>query len=639
MKERKNYIVGTTGHIDHGKTQLSIALTGKNTDRLKEEQERNISIELGFAPFELPNKSQVSLIDVPGHEKFVHHMVAGVSGIDLVLLVIAADEGVMPQTVEHLQIINLLNIKHGIIVITKKDLVDDEMLELVQEDTEELLKNSTLKGAPFICVSNKTKEGINDLKVLIQDELSKIPERSHTGFFRMPIDRVFTLKGIGTVVTGTVLSGKMRVGEDIEIIPPSKKAHVRSIQVHSSSEEEVYAGQRVAINLAGIDLQEVTRGKSLVTPNYWTPSYRIDVKINIIDNLDFSLRQNCKVKVHTGTSEVMGELILYDRKEALSGDTIYCQIKLEEQIISSMKDNIILRRPSPATTIGGGYIIETNAVKHKYNVETVDRIKNKSKGSIEDLIIHELNTNEEVLLTSKDLSNILIVPVSIIDDSLNKLLLDNSIISILDKTTNYYILKQIYQRIVDKINDSLIKHHEKYPLKFGKLKAEFMKKIFPNTKTRIVQTFFTFIEDKKIIKINEEYISQYDFYPIVNDKLQEKVNLIEKKLLEQKFTPDTWDNLTVEFNINDTDILDLFNYLIDQKKIIKLTEKYVIHYTNFELLIKIISEFLNKEKTISLQQAKDLLQVSRKYLVPLMELLDKEKITIFRPEHSFRELR
>ncbi|OEF99265.1 selenocysteine-specific translation elongation factor [Vulcanibacillus modesticaldus] len=636
---QKHYIVGTAGHIDHGKTTLSKALTGKDTDRLKEEKARNISIELGFAPFKLPNNDYVSLIDVPGHEKFIRHMVAGVGGIDLVLLIIAADEGIMPQTKEHLQIIDLLGIEHGIIVLTKKDLVDQEFLDLVEEEVRETLKKSNLINAPIISVSSVTNEGIEELKQLIQEKLNQIPERISSGFFRMPIDRVFTLKGIGTVVTGTVYSGSVKIGQELEIMPSNHKVRIRSLQVHSNSVDEAFAGQRVAINLTGIELDEINRGDSIVTPNHWEPSKRIDVELNILDDIDFSIKQNSEVKFHIGTSEVLGTLIMYDRKEAQPGDTIYAQIKLEEPIISSRKDRFIIRRPSPSTTIGGGVVIEPNAIKHKYRQETIEQLKQKSKGTLEDLLLQQLMENEKVFLTLNDLSNTLILPENELKEELNKLKDQKKIMEFSNGKVTFFASTHVFNNLLKEIIKHLSIYHEKYPLRMGQPKAEFTKQFFTNLKPKIIQVIFLYLESEQYIKINEEYISMYDFQPTLPKHLQQKTEQLEKKLINQQLKPDSWDELTKSLEINEKDKIEIYNYLINLRKILKLTDKMVIHYQTFEKLKQEVTYFLSKEGQITLQQAKELLGVSRKYLVPLMELLDQEKVTVLRQGKNYRELR
>ncbi|WP_339063636.1 selenocysteine-specific translation elongation factor [Tepidibacillus marianensis] len=637
---RKHYIVGTAGHIDHGKTTLSKALTGINTDRLKEERERSISIELGFAPFSLPNGDQVSLIDVPGHEKFIRHMVAGVGGIDLVLLVIAADEGIMPQTKEHLQIIELLGIEHGIIVLTKKDMVDEEFLELVKEEIQETLSDTILKNAPIIAVSGITHEGIDELKHLIESMLIQIPERESAGFFRMPIDRVFTLKGIGTVVTGTVYSGNVEVAQELEIQPSNRKVRVRSLQVHSESVNEAFAGQRVAINLTGIEVDDLTRGDSVVTPEQWEPSQRVDVELHLLKDIDFSLKQNSEVKFHIGTTEVIGTVFLYDRKEALPGETIYCQIKLEEPIIASRKERFIIRRPSPSSTIGGGYVIDPNAEKHKYRQETVELLKQKSEGAVDELLLHQLESSTHVFLTLQELSTLLILPKNEIEIEIVKLLNVGNIIEFQSTSPDpFYATTRQLQRVEDKLIHALEQYHASFPLRIGQSKAELMKQFIPTLKPKMAQSVFEYWETNNVLVVKEDFVAMPTFNPQLPPAIREKANILEKKLTEQGFSPENWDELSKEVKLNEKEKNELYSFLLSQGKILKLTDKIMIHRDSFKKLKMIISDFLLKEDQITIQQAKDLLNVSRKYLVPLMELLDQEKVTVLRQGQNYRELR
>lgn len=634
----KHYIVGTAGHIDHGKTALSKVLTGKNTDRLKEEKKRNISIELGFAPFELPNGDYVSLVDVPGHERFIKQMIAGASGIDLFLLVIAADEGVMPQTVEHLQILDLLEVKQGIIVITKKDLVNKEFLAKKINEIKKMIAKTTLRSAQIISVSSLTLEGIHNLKQIIQNELTKLPERSSSGFFRMPIDRVFTLKGIGTILTGTVYSGKINIGEKVQLMPSEKTVQIRSLQVHSNSVKEVFAGQRVALNVTGINYDEIERGNSIVTPNYWTTSNRIDVRINFLDGLDLIIKQNYQVKVLIGTSEILGDLIFYDRKEINSGDTVYGQIKLDSPIICSKDDKFILRRPSPAQTIGGGIVINPNANKHKFNPESAKQIEFKSNETLGNTILNLLINKKEIFFTINEIVNDLITPESEVEKELIELLHNNKIIKFFEGNQRIFSSKQEFDALIKNITDHLTQYHEKFPLRLGQQKAEFNLLFFPNIKNKISREILLFLETNKIIKMKDEFISLADFNPHLSIHLKEKVDKIEKKLLEQDLTPNNWDDLIDNYSINEDESKELSIYLLEQNKIVKLTEKIMLHKNNYEKLINLVVEYLKKEETLTIQQAKELLQVSRKYLIPLMELLDREKITFFNRENNYRTL-
>jgi selenocysteine-specific elongation factor len=346
-------IIGTAGHVDHGKTVLTKRLTGVDTDRLKEEKKRGISIELGFAPLTLPSGIKVGLVDVPGHERFIKNMLAGIAGIDLVLLVIAADEGVMPQTREHLDIINLLEVKKGIVVVTKTDLVDAEWLELVKGEIEEVLKGTVLEHAPVVPVSALTGQGIPQLLEVIDRMALETPPKLITGKMRIPIDRVFTITGFGTVITGTLWSGRLKAGETVEILPRELTARVRNIQVHGEKVSEATAGQRVAVNLAGVETEEVFRGDVLAEPGLLTASHRIDVKLTLLKHINIALEQRVRVRIHHGTREVLGRVNLLDREELLPGENCFCQLVLETPLMALRGDHFVIRSYSPMLTKSG----------------------------------------------------------------------------------------------------------------------------------------------------------------------------------------------------------------------------------------------------------------------------------------------
>ncbi|MGB0089395.1 MAG: selenocysteine-specific translation elongation factor, partial [Planifilum fulgidum] len=385
-----HYVLGTAGHIDHGKTALTKALTGVDTDRLKEEKERRISIEPGFAPFRLPSGQKVSIVDVPGHERFIRQMVSGVAGIDLVLLVVAADEGVMPQTREHLHIIELLNIRTGVIVLTKMDVADPELIPLIEEDLRMLTKNTALEGAPICRVSARTGEGLDELVQTLDRLVSSLPPRQSEAPFRLPIDRVFTIRGAGTVVTGTVQSGSARTGDELEILPGNLRVRVRQIQVHGETVPRATAGQRAAFNLSAADADRLYRGQTLTEAGAWSVTDRLDARVKSLPDLDFTLKHRALLKLLIGTAETMAELILYDRKEWEPGEDTFVTLRLREPVVAGRGDRFILRRPSPAATIGGGEVIDPYPPKHKIRPESALWIAQRLSAGLEDRILEAL---------------------------------------------------------------------------------------------------------------------------------------------------------------------------------------------------------------------------------------------------------
>ena len=353
----KQVILGTAGHIDHGKTSLIKALTDIDTDRLKEEKERGITIELGFAHLTLPSGQLLGIVDVPGHEKFVKNMVAGATGIDLVALVIAADEGVMPQTREHLEICQLLDIKSGLVVLTKKDMVEPDWLELVREDVTDYLSGTFLEDAPIMAVSSLTGEGMEDLLKAIDVLVGEIPERDIGNFFRLPIDRVFTMRGFGTVVTGTTISGLINTGDEVTVYPTGLTFRIRGIQVHNLDTSQVRAGLRTAINLQGAEKAQLQRGNIVAAKNSLRPTYMVDVQLNLLPTFPRKLKNRAKARFHTGTSEIISTVVLLDRDELEKGENCYAQIRLDQPTALLQGDRFILRSYSPVRTIGGGKIL------------------------------------------------------------------------------------------------------------------------------------------------------------------------------------------------------------------------------------------------------------------------------------------
>ena len=347
----KRLIIGTAGHIDHGKTTLVKRLTGIETDRLKEEKQRGISIELGFAPFTLPSGQKAAIVDVPGHERFIRHMLAGAFGIDMVLFTIAADEGVMPQTREHADIIEMLGVDKGIVVITKKDMVDEEWLMLVEDDIRQYIEGGILKGAPIVAVSAVTGEGIPELLDTIEKVAESVVEKPILGYARLPIDRVFTIAGFGTVVTGTLWSGQIKVGDTLELMPVQKMVKVRTLQVHNEKVPTAYAGQRVAVNLQGIEVGDIKRGYLLADSGYLTPSHRVDTKLRLLSSSSRTLRNWNRVRFHLGTDEVLGRVVLLDRDELLPGEETFVQIVMEKPVVAYKGDPFVIRYYSPVDTI------------------------------------------------------------------------------------------------------------------------------------------------------------------------------------------------------------------------------------------------------------------------------------------------
>ncbi|MDP4125537.1 MAG: selenocysteine-specific translation elongation factor, partial [Bacillota bacterium] len=414
--DERHYLVGTAGHVDHGKTELIRALSGIETDRLKEEKQRGISIELGFAHMKLPSGRQVGIVDVPGHERFVRQMLAGASGMDIVLLVIAADEGIMPQTQEHLDILTLLGIPRGIIVINKSDLVDEEWLDLMEEEVREKLKETVFYEAPLCKVSALTGEGIPRLRETIDDLLSNVESKKSAAPVRMPLDRVFSIQGFGTVVTGTLNSGEVRLGQELAIEPAHILTKVRSLQVYKNKVTSAAAGQRVAVNIAGVEVNEVVPGSELVIPNVYKVGKILDLKILNLSSADKPLTQRQRVRFHLGTTEILGRLHLLDQEELAPGQEGYAQILLEKPVVAASGDRFVLRFYSPTHTIAGGKVLSVAEFKQKrFRDSVLAQLKIKDQGDPLDLIEREIMQPK----TASDLAASLHVSVEELKENLN----------------------------------------------------------------------------------------------------------------------------------------------------------------------------------------------------------------------------
>jgi len=388
------YVIGTAGHVDHGKSTLIHSLTGINPDRLKEEKERQMTIDLGFAWFSLPSGEEIGIVDVPGHRDFIENMLAGVGGIDAVLFVVAADEGIMPQSREHLDILKLLGIKLGLIVLTKVDLIEEnEWLNLVEADIRTLVKNSFLEKVPILKVSAVKKTGLMELSISLDTLLKQCAPKKDNHKPRLPIDRIFSLKGFGTVVTGTLLDGSFKVGDQVEILPSGNKSRIRGIQNHKKKQQMAEPGNRTALNLVGVEVNQLQRGDVVCLPGQLHPTNRIDVEINLLEGGSAKIKHDDRLKIFIGSSQSMARARVIGQKEIKPGGTGWLQLEFEKELVVKSKDRFIIRRPSPAATIGGGRVLTAHPVgRHRrFYPKVIDHFKSLSSGSIHDTILIQLS--------------------------------------------------------------------------------------------------------------------------------------------------------------------------------------------------------------------------------------------------------
>ena len=624
----KHFIIGTAGHVDHGKTVLVKALTGKDTDRLKEEKERGISIELGFAPFRLPSGIQAGLVDVPGHERFIKNMLAGVGGIDLVLLVIAADEGIMPQTREHLGIIDLLQIPQGVIVITKTDLVEDDWLELIKEEARELVAGTVLEGAPTAEVSAVKGTGIKELINLIDEMAGNIKERSVTGQPRLSIDRVFSIIGFGTVVTGTLIEGTISVGDKVEILPENIEARVRGVQVHSEKVEKAEAGQRVAVNLAGLELEEIARGSVLAAPGYLKPSHRLDLRVKLLAGEEKPLVNRARVRVHLGTAEILARVILLEAEEMTPGETGFAQLECEQPMVAARGDRVVIRSYSPMRTIGGGTIIDSDPPKRKrFNKGVIDILTTKEKGEPEDLARQFILSSSAIVFTEEDVRSDLGLDQQVARAAIEKLVARGELRHFMSDGKSYYIPDLIFGRKAAELTNVLEKYHVKYQLRPGISKEEIRSKHFKILNNKLFNALLVLFEEQKVIKVSEESVAQWGFVPGPKQEQKQLFEKIGQRFLATEMLTPSWDEIISEFKLEAVEAEEIFNFFLNSGILIKLDDNVIIHSQNLAGARETIIKFLQEKNEIGLGEARDLLKTSRKFALPIMDYFDKEKAT------------
>jgi len=624
----KQIILGTAGHIDHGKTSLIKAVTGINTDRLKEEQVRGITIELGFASLALPSGQRLGIVDVPGHEKFVKNMVAGATGIDIVALVIAADEGIMPQTREHMEICSLLDIKFGLVVLTKVDLVDEEWLELVEDEVMTFVRNTFLENAPILPVSSSTGQGLPDFIKSLDDISKTIPMRRTAGLFRLPVDRVFTMKGFGTVITGTLIAGKVSVGDQIMLYPSQITSKVRGVQVHGESVPTAMAGMRTAINFQGLDKTLVNRGDIVAIPGTLVSSHMVDVSLNYLPGNTKKMKNRTRVRFHSGTSEIMGIVVLLDREELTAGETALAQIRLETPVSLIRDDRYVLRSYSPVRTIGGGRIINPIPVKHKPNKKEVIEYLSVLTEDDSDGII-----NAQILATGfggcnyANLRLMVNLPDKQLDQALQVMLSQQIIIQI-DKETRTFIHQNAFSEIQELVQTCLTGYHTKYPLKPGIPKEE-LKTRLPGTIDS--KTFLIVLQH--LTKVGR-IVAEEDLVRLTHHKVslaadQETLrNQILAALETAELSPPYFKDFCQDLKAPMGQAKEVLALLINEGLVVKIKEDLYYHHRPLEQLKQKLVDFLISHEEISTPQFKDMAGASRKFVIPLIEFFDSTQVTI-----------
>ena len=624
----KNIIVGTAGHIDHGKTTLIKALTGRNTDRWEEEQRRGITIDLGFTYFDLKNGDRVGIIDVPGHEKFINNMVAGVVGMDLVLLVVAADEGIMPQTREHMDILGLLGIKKSILVINKCDLVDEEWLELVEEEIQEELEGTFLEGAPVVKVSAATGQGLDELTDTIQQLMSdEVVAKDTQTIPRLPIDRAFTLSGFGTIITGTLISGTITREDVLEMYPIGKECKIRNIQVHGQNQDKCYAGQRVAINLSNVKKKEIRRGCVLAPKNSMKNTDLLDVKLKVLEDSMRILTNHERLHLYTGTSEILCRAVLLDKEQIGPGEEGLVQLRLEEEIAVKRGDRFVVRFYSPMETIGGGIVLEPNPVRKKrFDAQAIEELKKKESGSLGDVMELQIKEHGDTMITLAELAKVMAHSVDELKEYLEELEASGTIFVFPMKKDTYLWHRDSEFAVRQKIEETLQKYHSEHPYRYGMKKAEihntFLKKIKPN----IFDAYIERMTGENVYGRREEYLS-LPGYEVPKDAMY----LQTEKLIEDTFEKAGYDFVRfseIDFGkIPRQTAEDVVLMMIDEGKVLRINEEMFTMKHLMDEAKEKIQNHLKEENLITIAQVRDMFSTSRKSAKPILEYMDSIKVT------------
>jgi selenocysteine-specific elongation factor len=624
----KEIILGTAGHIDHGKTSLIKAMTGTDTDRLKEEKERGITIELGFASLGLPSGKHIGIVDGPGHEKFVKNMVAGATGIDLVIMVIAADEGVMPQTREHMEICTLLGIRHGLIAVTKTDMVDEEWMELALEDIREFSQGTFLEDSPILPVSSVSGQGIPELVKALDEIANRIPPQRPSNLFRLPIDRVFTMKGFGTVITGSLVSGKIGVGETIMIYPSGITSKVRGIQVHNQSAATAESGMRTAINFQGLDKAAVNRGEVLSTPGSLVPSYMVDVSFHYLASNQKPLKNRTLVRFHTGTSEVMGYLMLLAQDELPPGQTAIAQLRLDSPVAIVKEDRFVVRSYSPVRTIGGGHVLNPAPQKHRrLKPEVIQKLQDLTSNDPDVIISYHIEQAGYSGVSFSHLKIMTNLPDKQLETQLQHLLSQKKIIQT-DKEKRIFIHQNTFETLTQQFTEHLKEYHSTNPLKAGMPKEELKSKFPLLTDVKLFNQIINqmvksqqIVQEENTVRLESHRISLGRDHVDVRKKITQTYQ-------SGGLQPPYFRDVIKELDADPKHVQDVMMLLVEEGQIVKTKDDLYFDAGAVDNLKTRLVEFLKSNGEITTPQFKEMTGVSRKFVIPLIEYFDAKNVTL-----------
>ena len=609
------FVVGTAGHVDHGKSTLVEALTGIDPDRLAEEKERGLTIDLGFAWLQLPSGNEVSIVDVPGHERFVNNMLAGVGGIDIALLVVAADESVMPQTREHLAILDLLQIPRGLVALTKKDLVDDEWTELVMADVESTLEGTALEGSQIVPVSAHTGEGLPEMIAAISSMIDDIPAKRDLARPRLPIDRAFTLTGFGTVVTGTLIDGHMETGQDVELTVAGQRTRVRGLQTHRQKVGRAEPGTRVAANLIGVAQDDVYRGEVLTNPGWLRPTTAFDVHLRVLEDAPNALRHNMYVTVHTGSSESVARLRLFEDDRAQPGDTTWAQLKVDSPVAVAKGDYFVVR--SNMTTLGGGNIVDTHAPRpRRRHAPTIERLEIMERGSDRDVLLKTIEGIEPAEFRA--VVNRANLDENVARTELQTMVEDNEVVVLgrggITQSTRFYTAGG-WRALEDRTHAALGDYHGQFPLRLAAPKEELRSRL--RLTPQVFNDALNLLNEAGITVEQGSTVRLHNHSPKLGDTQKETVDEYLRQLSSDPYSPPT------DFQIDP----EVVNLLDAEGRVVKVSESVVFSATAYQQMVDRITVHLSDRGEITVADVRDLFGTSRKYALALMDHLDHVRIT------------
>jgi len=620
-------IVGTAGHIDHGKTALVKAVTGIDTDRLKEEKERGITIDLGFAHLPLDSATTVGFIDVPGHERFIKNMLAGVGGIDLVMLVIAADESVMPQTREHLDICSLLHIKQGLTVLTKIDKVEPEMVDLVEMEVREFLKGSFLEHSPILRVSSYTGTGIPQLIHTLRESVAKIGHKDATHVFRLPIDRCFTMRGFGTVVTGTLIAGRVQKEDEVEIFPSQKTARVRGVQVHGHAATEASAGQRTALNLQGVDIADVQRGMVLTVPGLFTPTSMFDCDLELLQSAPNAIESRKRIRFHVGTAELMGYVILLGENRLEPGGSAFVQIRLEEPTLALPGDRFIIRQYSPMITIGGGEILDAMPEKHRSTDKTViEKLRVFKQGRTDDRI---MTVVDEAGLQTIEVSRIAGRRGLAIDRARERVsaLIKAGRIRGLSENPYIVVSASAFKQAADAAATAVKRFHETNPLVQGMGREELKARLFSDASNLVFQAVLDELVADKKIAVAQDVIHEFGRKVTLKADEQRMRAQLAERFRSLGLQIASADEIINGLKLDRNTARKIVQLMLKENELVKITEEMLVDRAAIDKLIAVVKALKSKNPKFGVSEFKNLTGVTRKHAIPLLEYLDRQRVT------------